>query len=93
MVKKCHVVYNYIFIFKNFVSCKVYKTASKGVTLMFYLVLSSSSRKQSFFLLGKNIYFLKEIVFRLEKYKNIFLSEENSLFMIKLSLPCLYAST
>lgn len=92
MVKKCDVVYNYIF--KNLLSVKVYKTAPKGVMLMFYLVLSSSSRKQSFFLLGKkNFFFLREIVFRLEKYKNIFLSEENSLFLIKLSLPCLYAST
>ena len=92
MVKKCDVVYNYIF--KNLLSVKVYKTAPKGVMLMFYLVLSSSSRKQSFCLLGKNFFFfLREIVFRLEKYKNIFLSEENSLFLIKLSLPCLYAST
>ena len=58
MVKKCDVVYNYIF--KNLLSVKVYKTAPKGVMLMFYLVLSSSSRKQSFFLLGKKILFFFE---------------------------------
>ena len=55
MVKKCDVVYNYIF--KNLLSVKVYTTAPKGVMLMFYLVLSSSSRKQSFFLLGKKNFF------------------------------------